>query len=210
MITKEKIWEAADALDAEGFPPTLAAVRKRLGGGSFTTISEAMQAWKAKKAAGVPAPAEPLPAAVREQVEAAGAAIWKAAAALAAERLEADRAALAEVKSDLEQRASEAEAAADEQDQRAERAEAEAARLAAELEQARAAAQEAQALAGELKATREHLQTERDRSIELRAELDAARSAEREARDAAARLQGKLEALELQLQKAQPQGKPKV
>ena len=38
-ITREAIWEAADELEAEGAKPTLNAVRKKLGGGSFTTIS---------------------------------------------------------------------------------------------------------------------------------------------------------------------------
>ncbi|NHL90329.1 KfrA, partial [Salmonella enterica subsp. enterica serovar Dublin] len=33
---------AADELDAEGIRPTLAAVRKKLGSGSFTTISDAI------------------------------------------------------------------------------------------------------------------------------------------------------------------------
>ena len=47
-ITKQDILAVADALDAEGVKPTLAAVRKKLGGGSFSTISEAMKEWKAE------------------------------------------------------------------------------------------------------------------------------------------------------------------
>ncbi|EBG1931025.1 KfrA, partial [Salmonella enterica] len=39
-ITEEQIMRAADELDQEGQNPTLARVRKKLGGGSFTTISE--------------------------------------------------------------------------------------------------------------------------------------------------------------------------
>ena len=42
-ITRERIWTAADQLDAEGDRPTLAAIRKKLGGGSYSTISEAMR-----------------------------------------------------------------------------------------------------------------------------------------------------------------------
>lgn len=38
-ITKEQIFAVADELDAAGQNPTLASVRKQLGGGSFTTIS---------------------------------------------------------------------------------------------------------------------------------------------------------------------------
>lgn len=49
-LSADQIFSVADALDLEGQAPTLANVRKRLGRGSFTTISEAMTAWKAKKA----------------------------------------------------------------------------------------------------------------------------------------------------------------
>ncbi|WP_126448220.1 DNA-binding protein [Sulfuricystis multivorans] len=48
-LTKEDIWAVADRLDAEGKTPTLAAVRKALGSGSFTTISEAMREWRERK-----------------------------------------------------------------------------------------------------------------------------------------------------------------
>jgi len=49
-ITREQIWAAADELDAAGQNPTLSAVRKAVGGGSFTTIQEAMAEWKARRA----------------------------------------------------------------------------------------------------------------------------------------------------------------
>lgn len=48
-LTKDDIWSVADRLDAEGKSPTLAAVRKALGSGSFTTISEAMREWHQKR-----------------------------------------------------------------------------------------------------------------------------------------------------------------
>jgi len=48
--------------------PTLAAVRKGLGGGSFTTISEAMTEWKARKAAREKPLNEPAPQAVAERL----------------------------------------------------------------------------------------------------------------------------------------------
>lgn len=39
-ITRESIWTAADQLDAEGDRPTLAAIRKKLGGGcGFLNLS---------------------------------------------------------------------------------------------------------------------------------------------------------------------------
>nr|WP_267785071.1 DNA-binding protein [Paenarthrobacter ureafaciens]MCY0975712.1 DNA-binding protein [Paenarthrobacter ureafaciens] len=49
-ISKEQIFAVADELDAAGQNPTLANVRKQLGSGSFTTISEAMNEWRARKA----------------------------------------------------------------------------------------------------------------------------------------------------------------
>jgi hypothetical protein len=48
-FSKDDIFKAADTLDAAGQSPTLAAVRKALGGGSFTTISEPLNEWKAKR-----------------------------------------------------------------------------------------------------------------------------------------------------------------
>jgi chromosome segregation ATPase len=48
-ITKQDIFAVADRLNAEGRAPTLAAVRKALGSGSFTTISEAMRDWREKQ-----------------------------------------------------------------------------------------------------------------------------------------------------------------
>lgn len=47
-ISKEQIFAVADELDAAGQNPTLANVRKQLGSGSFTTISEAMNEWRAR------------------------------------------------------------------------------------------------------------------------------------------------------------------
>jgi hypothetical protein len=48
-LTKDQIWAVADRLAAEGKAPTLAAVRKALGSGSFTTISEAMREWRQRR-----------------------------------------------------------------------------------------------------------------------------------------------------------------
>ena len=49
-ISKEQIFAVADELDAAGQNPTLANVRKQLGSGSFTTISEAMNEWRTQPA----------------------------------------------------------------------------------------------------------------------------------------------------------------
>ena len=49
MATKEDIWAAATMLAEAGERPTLSAVRKVVGGGSYTTISEAMAEWRARQ-----------------------------------------------------------------------------------------------------------------------------------------------------------------
>ena len=45
-ITTEQIHATADQLASEGIKPTQTAVRERLGGGSFTTIVEALKTWR--------------------------------------------------------------------------------------------------------------------------------------------------------------------
>lgn len=89
-ITKSDIWKVADALDAEGIRPTLAAVRKKLGSGSYTTISDAMSEWKNRKAEVAPSP-EPAPTEVIDQLTQAGNVIWAIALTKAQEQLTAER-----------------------------------------------------------------------------------------------------------------------
>ena len=45
-LTIQQVHNTADQLQEQGIKPTLAEVRKALGGGSFTTISEAMKSWR--------------------------------------------------------------------------------------------------------------------------------------------------------------------
>ena len=45
-LTIQQVHNTADQLQEQGIKPTLAEVRKALGGGSFTTISEAMKSPK--------------------------------------------------------------------------------------------------------------------------------------------------------------------
>lgn len=90
-ITKEQIFQVADELDARGQNPTLAAVRKQLGGGSYTTISEIMTMWKAKKAAKECTLREPPPQAVIEQLTDLGVDIWALALEIANGRLAGER-----------------------------------------------------------------------------------------------------------------------
>ena len=93
MASQEAIWAAADALVKAGERPTLAAVRKVVGGGSFTTISEAMAEWRGRQAIAEPV-REPAPVAVAQQAAVLAAELWAQALAIAHERLQADREAL--------------------------------------------------------------------------------------------------------------------
>lgn len=104
IITVDRIHAVADAIAAEGDRPTLEAVRTEIGGGSYTTISKAMKAWRAKQAQrGVTAQEVELPEAVAE-IAADGVQelrrmitrIWSVAADAAAERLASERQAAAD------------------------------------------------------------------------------------------------------------------
>jgi hypothetical protein len=52
-ITKDQIWAVVEDLHGASKAATLAAVRKAVGGGRFTTIQDAMTEWKAKLLAAV-------------------------------------------------------------------------------------------------------------------------------------------------------------
>lgn len=91
-ITQEDIFKVADELNQEGIRPTLSAVRKKLGSGSFSTISAAMSEWKQKQGTNVnQKPQDPLPPAIIEAMNAHAATVWNVATSLAEKRLDADR-----------------------------------------------------------------------------------------------------------------------
>jgi len=113
MNTKDRIFQIADELNANGQNPTLAVVRKALGGGSFTTISEAMNEWKARKAAKERTRPEPAPQSVADRLADLGAELWTLALETANGRLAADREALDAAKLQLEAEAAEAAELAD-------------------------------------------------------------------------------------------------
>lgn len=171
MATREEIWTAADALVEAGERPTLVAVRKQVGGGSYTTISEAMAEWRARQEQ-PPARRDPAPETIAAQAAEMAAAIWAQASALAHEKLQAERAALDAARETLEQERAEAVDLADV--------------LSSELDQVRA----------DLEAALVRV-LERDETIGRQAqEIDRWRQEATEARESAARLQGQVEALE--------------
>ncbi|MGR0626546.1 DNA-binding protein (plasmid) [Escherichia coli] len=97
-LSQEDIWKAADELDATGARPTMAAIRKKLGTGSYTTINEALRQWKANRSAEPAAPKEPLPPTItslldkQQQANTTMAAeLWDAALSVASQRFDADR-----------------------------------------------------------------------------------------------------------------------
>lgn len=75
-ITKEQIYAIADALNKDGIKPTLAAVRRRLGSGSFTTISEAVNEWKLMQLSAIEMPQEALPKILDEHLHKFGSTLW--------------------------------------------------------------------------------------------------------------------------------------
>ena len=112
-ITKKAIFDAADALDAGGQRPTLAALRKAVGGGSFTTISEAMKEWWAGRALREAPVREPAPAVVGERLGEVADEIWGLALQVAKERLASEREAFDAARAQAEQDKQEAVELAD-------------------------------------------------------------------------------------------------
>ena len=75
-ITKDQIFQVADQLTVAGESVTLAAVRKLLGGGSYTTINEALKEWKAKQQVAVMPLREPAPEGISKRLDELGAEVW--------------------------------------------------------------------------------------------------------------------------------------
>ena len=105
------IHAVADQLAESGQRPTLAAVRKELGGGSFTTISEAMKSWRETQQEEHALTAVQVPEAVSERLGQLQAALWQAAVGEAERRLTTEREALAQAKEDAAVAVSEAQEA---------------------------------------------------------------------------------------------------
>jgi len=183
-ISKQDVWRVADELDALAQRPTLAAVRKALGGGSFTTISEAMTEWNARRAAEKAPVIEPAPERVVETAREFAQMVWSAASELAGGRLQSERDALEVARKKFEEEQAQAAAFADQLNSELESANRRIAALAEELDQARAAHRdERDRLAGDLDQHRaraeraEATAAERaDHIASLKDELDKVRS----------------------------------
>jgi chromosome segregation ATPase len=194
-ITAEQIWAAADALDAAGQSPTLAAVRKAVGGGSFTTISEAMAQWRTRKADKSTPLREPAPPLVMERLAEVGADIWAAALDLANARLSSEREALEVARAELEASRLEAAQLADQLTVEVEDAK-------SSLEALHASETALQTQLGELKQT---LAAEKASSKVLSKDLDQARDAAATAREQGIKAREELAELRGRLQTLQEQ-----
>ena len=101
----------ADRLAEAGQRPTLAAVRKELGGGSFTTISEAMKSWRETQQEEHALGEVQVPDNVSERLSQLQATLWQAAVGEAERRLATERDALAQAKEEAAAAISEAQEA---------------------------------------------------------------------------------------------------
>jgi chromosome segregation ATPase len=183
MATQDEIWSAADELVARGERPTLVAVRRALGGGSYTTISEGLKAWRARGRAQVEAPE--LPEAVRDTLQRALQSVWQAASDAARTEVESTRAALEARERALAQERAEALELADELSRQQEATRAESEHLRAELQRVQSAADQADGRAREREA---HIQA-------LERDLREAREAQQGSAAQVSRLEAEVEHL---------------
>jgi chromosome segregation ATPase len=93
-ITTEIIHQAANRIAERGEKPTQAKVRAELGGGSFTTISEAMKLWNDRRADEHELAEVQVPEVITERFDYLQGAIWNAAISEAERRLSTEREAL--------------------------------------------------------------------------------------------------------------------
>ncbi|MDJ6852990.1 DNA-binding protein [Salmonella enterica] len=168
-ITEEQIMRAADELDQEGQNPTLARVRKKLGGGSFTTISEVMIEWRAQKARSVHAQ-EPPPQAVIDRLSAFGDDIWALALEIADASFAGEREALEKSQQEKEEARLEATALADQLTDELAKARTHILTLEEKLAVAR---KETAAVANERDDARREASSLREKMASLRGELQA-------------------------------------
>ena len=170
-ITTQQIHAIADQLHEQGIKPTLAEVRKALGGGSFTTISEAMKSWRQDNQQEEQLRQVELPSSIAERLQTLGADMWQTAIDIANDRLVKDREALESIKA-------KAQAETDEAQEAVKTLESEQADLLVQLDEVTATAEAAAITAAQVTAERDVLtQTLSDTQHQLeleRAKTDSA------------------------------------
>ncbi|MFC6203224.1 DNA-binding protein [Psychrobacter urativorans] len=110
-ITTQQIHAIADQLHEQGIKPTLAEVRKALGGGSFTTISEGMKSWRQDNQQEEQLRQVELPSGIAERLQTLGADMWQTAIDIANDRLVKEREALESIKAKSQAETDEAQEA---------------------------------------------------------------------------------------------------
>jgi len=170
-LTIQQVHNTADQLQEQGIKPTLAEVRKALGGGSFTTISEAMKSWRQDNQQEEQLRQVELPSGITERLQTLGADVWQTAVDIANDRLVKDREALESIKA-------KAQAETDEAQEAVKTLESEQADLLVQLDEVTATAEAAAITAAQVTAERDVLtQTLSDTQHQLeleRAKTDAA------------------------------------
>jgi len=123
IVTDETVFEIADQLTANGEKVTNRAVWSAIGGGSMTTISQALRRWKERQVLQVTQPIErtPLPATLVDVLQNAAAQLWEAAQAETKSELEqlaqATNARIAEAQSERDDTLAELQTTAEELEQ---------------------------------------------------------------------------------------------
>lgn len=192
-ISIEDVYSVADRLAESGQQPTLAAVRSALGGGSFTTISEAMKSWRSRQQAAAIPVREAAPVAVMERLNQLGADVWAMAISMANDRLAKEREAFEDSKVGMERAHKEAAELADQMAAELESARKQLEQQSALLSDAQESTQTSQAALAEAQRRSDSLAELLERERTLSKEMQA--KAEKAIADAA-RLAGKLEVLQ--------------
>lgn len=184
-ITKEQIWLVANELLEAGESPTLATVRRKVGGGSFTTISEAMKEWRQRSQEQAKIDEVVVPDEIRDLLTGAGKAIWQTALDLARAESEGVRRALEAREKEVARERAEALALADQVSVELEQAQVEIAQLLEQLAQVKSEVREAKAISTErelrIQSLEQDLKTQRESAEKgLAAEREARAQAEKQ------------------------------
>ncbi len=76
IATKEKVWDAADKLFAQGTIVTQEKIRKEINGGSYNTIGKYLREWKDREDNDTPAKNYPMPDWAKKIFEESSQAQW--------------------------------------------------------------------------------------------------------------------------------------
>lgn len=209
-ITREQIYATANTLNSQGIRPTLAAVRRMLGSGSFTTISEALNEWKMSQSAEARKQAqETTPELLMERLQTFGSALWLDAVGFATNRFTVDREAMEEKIREKEDYYNELEGLSAEYDLELEAAKTCIEELRHELlaanQRIAADKEEQQRLSQGLSDSETARKTAEHRSTELRVELDRAHQKSDQLQNNFMDLAGKLESIQSQLKEKSTQ-----